>query len=320
MSIKIKNKKLDIGELVKNYNLFILLLVFIIIASILSPNFFKVQNILNLWQRSSITGIVAIGMTFVILVGGIDLSVGPVAALAGMICAIMLKSGHSIPISIVAAIIPGAILGCMGGTIITRFRLPDFITTLAVMTSVRGLDLLLTDGSPVFGLSEQFKVLGQGMFFGLPISGIIWLALTVIAAMILKYTAFGRSLYAIGGNKEAAHLSGIKVKFNYTFVYIISGLLSAFAGVILASWLSVAQPNEGVGMELNAIAAVVLGGTSLSGGTGGVIGTFGGVFLMSILTNIFNLIGLPSYFQSIFMGIIIVVALLMNKLLIAREK
>lgn len=320
MLARTKKGNMDIKEIIKSYNLFILLIIFVVVASILSPSFFTLQNIMNLWQRSSIVGIVAIGMTLVALVGGIDLSVGSVAALSGMLCALALKAGYPIPLAIVLAILPGGVLGLIAGSVVTRFGLPDFISTLAVMTSVRGLDLLLTNGSPVFGLSQEFKVLGQGSVMGLPISGIIWLSLTIVIALLLKYTSFGRGLYAIGGNKEAALLSGIKVKKNYTMVYVICGLLSAFAGVILASWLSVAQPNEGVGMELNAIAATVLGGTSLAGGTGGVVGTFGGVFLMAIITNIFNLIGLPSYYQSIFMGVIIVLALLLNKVLIVRER
>lgn len=314
------NKVFSFAELLKKYNLLILLFLFIAIASILSPKFLTVQNFMNLWQRSAITGIVSIGMTFVIIVGGIDLAVGSVAALAGLICALALKAGLSVPISILIALLAGIIFGLISGLTITKFGLPDFIITLAVMTSARGLTLLLTDGAPVFGLDGPFRALGGGYVAGIPISGIIWLALTVIAAFILKYTQFGRSLFAIGGNKEAAFLSGIRIKLNYTTVYVICGLLAAFAGVVLASWLSVGQPNEGKGMELDAIAAVVLGGTSLSGGKGGVVGTFGGVFLMSILTNIFNLIGLPSYYQQIFMGIIIVVALLLNKVLITKEK
>lgn len=305
--------KINIKGLLARYNLLILLMVFIIIASALSPKFLTLKNFLNLIQQCSIPGIIAMGMTFVILVAGIDLSVGSIVALAGMIAAILISSGISIPLAVLAALFAGAVLGFVNGFLSTKFNIPSFIVTLAMMVSARGLALLLTNGKPVFGLPESFGVLGGGFIGIFPVSGLIWIVLTIIAAIILKYTPFGRNLYAVGGNPEAAHLSGIRVERHLISVFVISGLLSALAGVVMASWLTVGQPTAASGAELNAIAAVVLGGTGLFGGTGGVLGTFAGVLLLTIITNIFNLLGLASYYQDIFMGLIIVLALILNK-------
>jgi ribose transport system permease protein len=188
-----------------------------------------------------------------------------------------------------------------------------------MMVAARGLALLLTDGQPVFNLPESVRFFGKNLF-GIPVSGLIWIALTLIAIFVLRYTTFGRKLYAIGGNPQSAHLTGIEVNRYITIAYVISGALAALAGIVLASWLTVGQPTAGSGIELDAIAAVVLGGTSLMGGVGGVGGTFVGVLLMSMITNIFNLLGLSSYFQSIFMGIIIVLALVLNKFVIQKKQ
>lgn len=314
-----RENKVKIGELFKKYNLLLLLLIFIIIASFLSPSFLTVKNFLNLLQQASIPGVVAIGMTLVIILGGIDLSVGSVAAFSGMICSILLSKNVNFVVAIIISLILGIALGTLNGILIAKFQLPDFITTLAMMEAARGAALLTTAGVPIFGLSGGFKKIGGGFIGSVPISGIIWIALTIIVTIMLKYTSFGRSLYAIGGNKEAAMLSGIKTKVNYAITYAVSACLAAFAGVLTASWLATGQPTACDGMELNAIAAAVIGGASLSGGIGSVIGTFGGVFLLQILTNIFNLVGLASFYQQIAKGVIIIAALLLNKL-IAKEK
>lgn len=314
-----KAEKLTLGKFLGKYNLFILLLIFIIIASILSPRFFTVQNFLNLLQQSSVTGIISIGMTFVILVAGIDLSVGSIAALSGMVVAILLASGWSIPLAVMAALLSGGALGFVSGFLSNRFAIPAFISTLAMMVSARGLALLVTNGQPIFGLPAPFSFLGAGFIGRLPVSGLIWIILTAAAAIVLKFTPYGRNLYAVGGNPEAAHLSGVRVSRHIVSVYMISGLLSGLAGVVLASWLTVGQPTAASGAELNAIAAVVLGGTSLSGGIGGVLGTFAGVLLMSIITNIFNLVGLASYYQQICMGLIIMLALILNKFVVGKN-
>lgn len=315
-----RRESMKIGDLLKKYNLLVLLVVFIVISAILSPNFLKIGNILNLLQQASIPGIVAMGMTIVILLGGIDLSVGSVAAFSGMICAILVSKNVPIIISIVVAVALGGCLGLITGILIARFNLPDFIASLAMMEIGRGAALLTTQGVPIFGLPSEFKFIGGGFVLGrVSVSGLIWIALTIIFALILKYTSYGRSLYAIGGNKEAATLSGIKTRRNYAFAYMISGLLAGFAGVLTASWLSTGQPTAGDGMELDAIAASVIGGASLSGGMGTVIGTFGGVFLLQIITNIFNLVGLASFYQQIAKGMIIIAALLLNNVIDSRK-
>lgn len=213
----------------------------------------------------------------------------------------------------------GAALGLITGILIAKFGLPDFIASLAMMEIARGAALLTTQGVPVFGLSSDFKFIGGGFIGKVSVSGIIWIILTVFFALLLKYTSFGRSLFAIGGNREAATLSGIKTTRNYAITYVLCAALAAFAGVLTASWLATGQPTAGDGMELNAIAASVIGGASLSGGIGSMLGTFGGVFLLQIITNIFNLVGLASFYQQIAKGVIIIAALLLNRAIDAKK-
>lgn len=316
--------KLNFNEIIRKYNLILLLIVFIIISTALSPNFLTAGNFLNLLQQASIPGIVAIGMTIVILLGGIDLSVGSVLAFSGMITSIIVEkmsgTSSSILIGCLAGIAVSAAMGLMTGVLTAKFKLPDFIASLAMMEIARGAALLTTSGNPVFGLGDAFHVMGGGFLFGkVAISGIFWIILTIIFALMLKYSIYGRSLFAIGGNREAAMLSGIKTKRNYIITYMISGMLAGFAGILTASWMSTGQPTAGNGYELDAIAASVIGGASLSGGIGSIGGTFGGVFLLQIITNIFNLVGLPSYYQRIAKGAIIIFALLLNQF-VAREK
>lgn len=311
-------------EIIKKYNLIMLLIIFIIISAILSPSFLTPSNFLNLLQQASIPGIVAIGMTLVILLGGIDLSVGSVLAFSGMVTSMIVSRFQGgiagILLGCMMGLLVSAIMGLVTGLLISKFKLPDFIASLAMMEIARGAALLTTGGNPVFGLGDAFHFIGGGFLFNkIAISGIFWILITIAFAFILKYTIFGRSLFAIGGNKEAAMLSGFKTQRNYTLTYTLSALLAGFAGILTASWMSTGQPTAGNGYELDAIAASVIGGASLSGGMGSVIGTFGGVFLLQIITNIFNLVGLPSYYQRIAKGIIIILALLLNKF-VSRTK
>jgi len=299
---------------VKKYNLFILFLIFVTVATLLSDKFLTFGNFFNLLQQSAVIGIVSIGMTFVIITSEIDLSVGSLVALSGMVIAILISNGFNFVLAFFITLLIGLILGLITGFISTRFKLPSFIVSLAMMLIARGLALLTTDGQPIFGLSGPFATIGGGKLGPVPISGIIWIIVTLISLFFLKYTSFGRKLYAIGGNEEASYFSGINVVLYKTAAFGVSGLLAALGGIVLTSWLTVGQPTAGNGMELDAIAAVVLGGTNLFGGTGGVGGTFFGVFLLSIINNIFNLLGLASYYQNIFKGIIIIGALMLNKL------
>lgn len=299
--------------ILKKYNLFFIFLGFIIIGSLLSDQFLSVQNILNLLQQSSFVGIISIGMTFVILVAGIDLSVGAVLALTGMLATLMISSGMNPAAAIAITLVVGAALGFVNGFISTKFKVPAFIATLAMMVSARGLAFLTTDGNPIYDLPPSFTALGGNVFGKIPLTAIIWIVLTIVAVIVLKYTTFGRKIYAVGGNAESARLSGIPVEKYVTWCFIISGTLAAVAGILMSAWLTVGQPTAGTGLELDVIAAVVLGGTSLFGGKGSIGGTFIGVLIMSMIVNIFNLLGLSSYYQSVFMGLIIVLALIMNQ-------
>ncbi|WP_126429882.1 ABC transporter permease [Brevibacillus marinus] len=312
-------RKLAVMQFIKKYNLLIILLIFIGIGAMLSPKFLTVQNFLNLLQQSAVVGIISIGMTFVIIVAGIDLSVGSVLALAGMVFAVLVTTEMNLFLAILLSVLVGTVLGLINGVVSTKLKVPAFIATLAMMVAARGVALLMTDGKPITNLPSSIRILGGNVFERIPVSGLLWVALTLIAIFVLRYTTFGRKLYAIGGNPQSAHLSGIEVNRYITAAFTICGALSALAGVVLASWLTVGQPTAGRGIELDAIAAVVLGGTSLFGGIGGVGGTFIGVLLLSIITNIFNLLGLSSYFQQIFMGLIIVLALVLNRFVVAKK-
>lgn len=310
--------KINVRLLIKKYNLIFLLVIFIVISTILSPSFLTLNNFFNLLQQASIPGIVALGMTLVIILGGIDLSVGSVLAFSGMIGSMVVLrfQGNILGIIVgcIVSLLASAVMGLTTGTLISYYKLPAFIASLAMMEIARGAALLTTSGKPVFNLGETFHVLGGGFVFGkLAISAIFWVIFTVILTLVLKYSVFGRTLFAIGGNHEAAMLSGIKTKRNYAITYVLCALLAGFSGILTASWMSTGQPTAGTGYELDAIAASVIGGASLSGGAGSIPGTFGGVFLLQILTNIFNLVGLPSYYQRIAKGAIIIFALLLNK-------
>lgn len=319
-------------QIAKRFSVLILLVVFIIIASIVSDSFFTVSNFLNLMQSYAAPGIIAIGMTFALLSSGTDLSVGSVAALAGMVAAMLLADGYPVWICVMMGVLSGALLGTLTGLIIVFFDIAPFIASLATMVSARGLSMLTTNGGVISGLiklgnngdtGQAFCFLGGGSIqigpIEFPFAGFTWIILTLVAAYILRYTLYGRNLYAIGGNKEAAMLSGIPVKRFETIAWTISGMTAAYAGIMLTAWLTVAQPTLNQGAELDAIAATVMGGTSLNGGKGTVFGTFAGVMILAIITNLFNLIGLPSYYQQIFKGVIIIGAMLLNRFVSQKE-
>jgi ribose transport system permease protein len=303
-------------DLLLKSNLLIVFLVLCVVASVLAPEFLTTRNIANLLQQSSLTGIVAIGMTLVILTAGIDLSVGSTAAFAGMLVAILLTNGVNPVLAVLVSLAAGAALGLVMGGLSAYLKLPSFMTTLAGLTSIRGLTYLMTNGTPEGGnFSEGFRLLGGGFIGYVPIVGIIFIAVTIIAALVLRGTSFGEYVYAVGSNREAARLSGLPVRAISAAVFVISGLLAALAGVLLTSRLTIGQPTAFNGLELDAIAAVVLGGTNLFGGRGGVFGTFVAVLLLSVLQNLFNLLGLSSFFQMVVTGLILVAALILNRVL-----
>jgi len=291
------------------------LLVITIILSIVSPNFMTVDNILNVLRQVSINALIAFGMTFVILTGGIDLSVGSILALASAVTASMLASGMDPILAILVGLLAGAIMGAINGFIITKGKVAPFIATLATMTVFRGLTLVYTDGRPITGLSssELFVLMGKGYVGWVPVP-VIWMLITyAILYFILKKTTFGRRVYAIGGNEEAAILSGIRTDRVKIWIYSITGLLSALAGIILSSRLNSAQPTAGASYELDAIAAVVLGGTSLSGGRGWIFGTLVGALIIGVLNNGLNIMNVSSFYQQVVKGGVILLAVLLDR-------
>ncbi|EOD01778.1 ribose ABC transporter permease [Caldisalinibacter kiritimatiensis] len=304
-------------EFLNKYKSVIGLVGFSIIISILNPRFLTLSNILNVLRQTSINSIIAAGMTFVILTGGIDLSVGSVLAFSGAICASLIASGVNVIIAILIALIVGMAIGALSGTIISKGKIQPFIATLAFMTIVRGAALVFTDGRPISigydKAAEIFSNIGAGYFLGIPVPIYIMIIVFAISYYILKHTRLGRYVYAIGGNEESSKLSGINTDRVKVYVYAISGLFAAIAGIIMTSRLSSAQPTAGTGYELDAIAAVVLGGTSLTGGVGSVLGTIIGALIIGVLNNALNLMNVSSYYQMMVKGAVILMAVLLDR-------
>lgn len=274
-----------------------------------------VDNILNVMRQVSINALIAFGMTFVILTGGIDLSVGSILALSSAITASLLAGGMDPILAILIGLLAGAIMGAINGFIITKGKVAPFIATLATMTIFRGLTLVYSDGRPITGLSESalFEMMGKGYVSWIPVPVIYMMVAYGILYFILKKTTFGRRVYAIGGNEEATILSGIRVDRVKIWIYSITGLLSALAGIILASRLNSSQPTAGASYELDAIAAVVLGGTSLSGGRGWIFGTLIGALIIGVLNNGLNIMNVSSFYQQVVKGGVILLAVLLDR-------
>lgn len=311
-------------NLAVEYNFIVIFLLVVAIAASLSSNFLTFGNIANLFQQASVVGVVAVGMTFVILTGNIDLSVGSVAALCGMLVAVLMAQGCDPVVAVVITAFAGMACGAGMGTISALAQVPSFIITLAGLVSFRGLTYLLTDGVPVSGLPAGFATISSTMVpvfpgFAIASMGIIFITLCIIAGLVLRYTVFGEYVYATGGNPEAARLSGLPTRGMIIAVFSISGLMASFAGMLLTSRLRIGQPTAAQGLELDAIAAVVLGGTSLFGGRGSILGTFFAVMLLQVLRNIFNLLGWGSFYQMTVTGIIIVAAILLNRFIDHRK-
>ncbi|QEK10991.1 ribose ABC transporter permease [Crassaminicella thermophila] len=293
------------------------LVIFSLIISFLSPRFLTVSNILNVLRQTSINAIIAAGMTFVILTGGIDLSVGSVLAFCGAVSAYFISAGVNVFLAVMASLIIGALVGLFSGVMISKGKVQPFIATLVTMTVLRGATLVFTNGMPITLGSDKgaefFSKIGGGYFLGIPIPVYLMTLVFIIAYYILTQTRLGRYVYALGGNEEASKLSGLNVSKIKLSVYAISGMLAAAAGIIITSRLSSANPNAGVGYELDAIAAVVLGGTSLAGGAGSILGTIIGALIIGILNNALNLLNVSSYYQMIAKGIVIAIAVLSDR-------
>lgn len=300
--------KENVKKVIQKIGSLLILLVLMICMGILSPNFFGLANLKNIGIQASVNVVLSIGMLMVIIIGGIDLSIGAVLALAGITSAYLMKAGCPIFWAMFISCFVGAALGAVNGFIVTYMKLPPFVATLGTTGIFRGTALLVTNGLPVSQLPAEVRVIGQGSLLGVPNPIVIMLIVAICIHVVLTYTSYGRSLYAIGSNYEATRLSGISVKVNTMMTYIIEGFLAAVAGVILLGRLAVAQPNAATGYESNAIAAAVIGGASFSGGRGSVIGALIGALIISVLNNGFTLLGLNSFVQQIAIGVVVVLA------------
>ncbi|EPF7976376.1 ribose ABC transporter permease [Vibrio harveyi] len=310
------SKKLFTKEWLIEQKSLIALLFLIVVVSFLNPNFFTVDNILNILRQTSVNAIIAVGMTLIILTAGIDLSVGSVLALCGAFAASMIALEVPVLIAVPTALFAGAALGAISGIIIAKGKVQAFIATLVTMTLLRGVTMVYTDGRPIStgftDTADAFAWFGTGYALGIPVP--VWLMVIVFAAAwyLLNHTRFGRYVYALGGNESATRLSGINVDRVKIGVYAICGMLAALAGIIVTSRLSSAQPTAGMGYELDAIAAVVLGGTSLMGGKGRIMGTLIGALIIGFLNNALNLLDVSSYYQMIAKAVVILLAVLVD--------
>ena len=300
-----------------NYISLLLLIAMLIIGTLLSDRFLQAKNIMNILQYSTEAGIIAVGMMFVILTRGIDLSVGSVMGLGNVTVAIMLAAGYSEWLSLTAAIAFGAAIGLINGLLITKGQVEPIIATLVTMVCGRSIIYFMTQGAPLFeGISDEFKMISQGSVVGTVPNTILYLIIAfVVAYIVLEQTLYGRRIYAVGGSEETAKLFGIETDRVKTSVYTVSGVLAAIAGIISSSRLGIGDPNAGIGYEMIAITMVVVGGVSLAGGKGSVAGVFTGVLIISVIGNLLQLNNVSTHFQGVILGTFIIVIML----LLARE-
>ena len=304
-----------LSAFLKRFGLLLVYLVLIIGLSMLSNRFLTSSNQINILRQATINGIISVGMTLVILTAGIDLSVGSVLALSAVIGADLLKRGIPVPAAVLAALGVGALAGLVNGVIITRGKIPPFIATLGMLTVARGLTLLYTGGQPFTGFPSAFRQIGAGVLGPIPTPIIIALLVFVGVSIILGWTRYGQYIYLLGDNPIAARLAGINIEFMTVMVYVASGLCAALAGLILIARLDSAQPVIGLGYEFNAIAAVVVGGTSFLGGEGTLFGTLLGTLLIETLSNGLNLLNVSPLWEQVVKGLVIALALLAYKAL-----
>lgn len=313
--LSLKNKGWK--KIISNNKPVIVLLVLLIAMSLLRDRFLTWSNIISVLRQTSINAVIATGMTFAILIGGIDLSVGSVLAISGAIAATLVASGMNVFLVILITLLIGLTIGLLNGLLISKGRLQPFIATLGTMTLLRGLTLVYTQGRPIsiFGsdTSTIFSKIGTGYFLKIPIPVYIMLVVFFIAWYTLNHLKIGRYTYALGSNEEATMYSGIKTDNIKLFVYAVSGVLAAIAGIIVTARLGSAQPTAGAGYELDAIAAVVIGGTSMAGGIGTIFGTAIGALIIGILNNALNMLQVSSYYQDVAKGIVILIAVLLDR-------
>ena len=306
------NKKKLINQ-INIYRSVLILLVICVFATILSPSFLSVTNLFNVFKQITVAGIVGCGMTFVILTGGIDLSVGSILGLSGVLASGVLASTGNTAAAVAVSLVVGVACGAVNGFFVSVCGIPPFISTLGMMTLLRGVILVYTKGSPIPIKSDAYKFFGKGSIAGIPVPVIILIIVFLLAHYILTQTSYGRSVYAVGGNREAARLSGFRVKTSEFLVYTLNGLMCGMAGLILTARLGSAQSTSGTGIEMDAIAAVILGGTSLSGGVGFVLPTVVGAMIMGIIDNILTLMNVNPHATNIVKGAVILIAVLVDK-------
>jgi ribose transport system permease protein len=307
-------------ELLSRYGIALAFLALVAALALLSPSFLSTSNLLNVLRQIAVNALLAFGMTTVILGAGIDLSVGSVLALSGALAGGLSVAGWPPALAMGAALLAGALMGLFNGLFVAYAGIAPFIATLGGLTIFRGVTLVYTDGRPITGLPEAFDLLGNGVWLGVPVPVWVMLAFLGVTHVLLRFTALGRTIYAVGGNEEAARLSGIPVVQVKLFTYAYSGLAAALGALVLTGRLNSAQPTAGAGFELDAIAAVVVGGTSLFGGRGGVTGTFLGAAIIGVLNNGMNLLDVSAFYQQIVKGGVILGALLVDRLVSSRRE
>lgn len=292
----------------REYGVFIGFILLCLVISIATPAFMSQKNLLNLLRQSSIIGIISAGMTLVIISGNFDISVGAVAALSGAVVMKLATSGMNLFAAILAALAVCGVIGLINGVAVAKIHVPSLIATMAMVSVVKGSMLLLTGGYPITENIPILDSIGNGYIIGIPVPVILFAAAVIIAYVVLTKTKFGRHVYSVGGNEVASKLNGIPVDSYKIKVFIINALLAGIAGIVLIGRMGTASPSAGEGYDMDAIASVVIGGTSVSGGSGSVLKTVIGVLMMSVINNSFNLLGIDMYFQYIFKGLIILIA------------
>lgn len=304
-------KKNWIGSALKSFDqlgIVLVLAILVIAVSFTNSTFYSIKNIINVLRSTAFIFMIGIAITYVLITGGLDMSVGRVMAMAGVLSAMAAQSGIPLPACILIGLAFGFVVGMFNGLMIVKLNIPPLIVTLGMMYICDGLVLIVTKGSPVYPLPDAFKKLGQGTILGLPNIVIIALVLAIIGAFVLRHTRYGRHVYSTGGNRETARLAGINVGATQISVYVLSAMVSALAGILMAGRLNSAQPSSGNGYEMTVVAAVIIGGTSMFGGAGSILGTLLGSLLMTVIENVLLLMRISAYWQSLIVGIIIIFA------------
>ena len=301
-------KKKDIVSIILDYGILLVLIALIIVFSFASSNFFTVNTLITILRQVSITGITSVGMCYVILTGGIDLSVGSIACLAAVVAALSMSAGHSGFISSVLALLLAVGAGALNGFCVTKLSMPPLIATLGTQTALRGIAYIVTDGLPVHGFSKTYGNFAKATLFGIPLMILLMIVIFLFGKFLLERCTFGRYVYGVGGNEEATHLSGINVVKIKTLVYTFAGLLSGIAGLVLLSRTNSGQPSAGDGYEMDAITAVALGGVNLAGGEGQINQVMVGVILMGVLSTGMIMCGINDYVQKLVKGIVLILA------------